>query len=132
MTGAVPETMIGHIRLHRIAVFAHHGVLAEEKTLGQRFYLSLDIEVDLAGASTSDDIADTVDYGELAQLAERIATTERFRLIEALAGRIAGAALDRFAAIRAITVTVEKPGAPIPLTLDGVTVDLTRRRKELQ
>lgn len=120
--------MSDRILLHRIAIYAHHGVFDAEKSLGQRFYISIEARLDLAPAACSDDVADTVHYGELALLAHGIATNERFHLIEALAGRIADAALAAFPPIHSITVQVEKPGAPIPLALDGVTVEVTRVR----
>ncbi|ACL60809.1 dihydroneopterin aldolase [Methylobacterium nodulans] len=116
------------ILIHRLAVFAHHGVLEEESRLGQRFYLSLEASLDLRAAGRTDDIAATVSYADLAALATDIATGRRFRLIEALAETIAAEALARFPALTAITVRVDKPGAPVPAILDGVAVEITRSR----
>ncbi|MFE1601826.1 dihydroneopterin aldolase [Methylobacterium sp. ID0610] len=116
------------ILVHRLAVFAHHGVLEEENRLGQRFYLSLEVSLDLRAAGRSDDIAATVSYADLAALATEIATGRRFRLIEALAETIATESLARFPALTAITVRVDKPSAPIPAILDGVSVEVTRTR----
>ncbi len=48
-----------------IEVFAHHGVLPHERELGQRFVVDLALELDLAPAAASDDVADTVHYGDL-------------------------------------------------------------------
>lgn len=120
--------MSDHIRVHRIAVFARHGVLEEEARLGQRFYLSLDAALDLAPAGRSDDVAETVSYADLTEIAVAIATGRRFKLIEALAEAIAAEILARFARIAAITVTVDKPSAPVPAILDGVSVAITRGR----
>ncbi|GJD53219.1 Dihydroneopterin aldolase [Methylobacterium crusticola] len=117
------------ILIHRLAVFAHHGVLPEENTLGQRFYLSLEARLDLGEAGRRDDIAATVSYADLAALSHAIATQRRFRLIEALAETIAAEALAAFPALAAITVRVDKPGAPVPLVLDGVAVEVTRTRR---
>ncbi|SFU66658.1 dihydroneopterin aldolase [Methylobacterium sp. 174MFSha1.1] len=117
------------ILIHRLAVFARHGVLPEEAVLGQRFYLSLEARLDLRDAGTSDDIGATVSYADLAGLAHRIATERRFRLIEALAETIAQDALAAFPAIQSLTVRIDKPGAPVPLVLDGVAVEITRMRR---
>ena len=117
-----------HIRVEGIAVFARHGVLPEEEVLGQRFYLGLDAELDLAPAGRADDVALTVSYADLTALAVTIATERRFRLIEALAETIAGEILSRFPVIAAITVRVDKPSAPVPAILSQVGVTLTRRR----
>ncbi|ACA20045.1 dihydroneopterin aldolase [Methylobacterium sp. 4-46] len=122
--------MADRILVHRLAVFAHHGVLEEENRLGQRFYLSLDAHLDLREAGRRDDIAASVSYADLAALAGEIATTRRFRLIEALAEAVAAACLARFPALTAITVRVDKPGAPVPAILDGVAVEVTRTRQD--
>ncbi|MCJ2059983.1 dihydroneopterin aldolase [Methylobacterium sp. J-048] len=118
------------IGVARIAVFGRHGVLPEEAVLGQRFYISLDARLDLASAGRSDDVAHTVSYADLTQIAVDIATERRFNLIEALAEAIAATILERFPPVEAITVRVDKPSAPVPAILDGVSVAITRRRGE--
>lgn len=120
---------LDRILIHRLAVFARHGVLPEEEVLGQRFYLSLEARLDLGKAGRSDDIDATISYADLAGLAHRIATERRFRLIEALAETIATEALDAFPTLAALTVRIDKPGAPVPLVLDGVAVEITRTRR---
>ena len=120
--------MSDRIILERIAVFAHHGALPEEARTGQRFYLSLDCQLDLAEAARTDELAATVSYVDIAALAVRIATERRFALIEALAGTIAAEVLSAFPPLEAVTVRVDKPGAPLPVILDGVAVVVTRRR----
>lgn len=116
------------IRVTRIAVFGRHGVLAEEAVLGQRFYISLEAQVDLEAAGRSDDVAGTVSYADLTAVAVAIATERRFNLIEALAEVIATEILRRFASIDVITVRVDKPSAPVPAILESVGVEVTRRR----
>jgi dihydroneopterin aldolase len=118
------------IGVARIAVFGRHGVLPEEAVLGQRFYISLDARIDLAPAGRSDDVAHTVSYADLTQIAVDIATERRFNLIEALAEAIAATILERFGAVEAITVRVDKPSAPVPAILDGVSIEITRHRGE--
>jgi 7,8-dihydroneopterin aldolase/epimerase/oxygenase len=117
-----------HVRVEGLAVYGRHGVLPEETVLGQRFYIGLDARLDLGPAGRADDVALTVSYADLAQVAAEIAAGRPFRLIEALAEAIAAAILGRFPAIEAITVRVDKPGAPVPLILERVGVEITRRR----
>lgn len=121
--------MSDHIRVEGIAVYGRHGVLSEEEVLGQRFYLGLDAELDLAAAGRADDVDLTVSYADLTAIAVTIATERRFRLIEALAETVAGEILARFPAIAAITVRVDKPSAPVPAILERVGVTITRRRE---
>ncbi|WP_267425782.1 dihydroneopterin aldolase [Methylobacterium sp. GC_Met_2] len=116
------------IRVTRIAVFGRHGLLPEEAVLGQRFYISLEAQLDLGEAGRTDDVAGTVSYADLTQIAVEIATERRFNLIEALAETIAATILDKFARVAAIVVRVDKPSAPVPAILDGVSIEILRRR----
>lgn len=120
--------MSDRILINRIAVFAYHGVLPEEERIGQRFYVSLECRLDLAEAGRSDDWKKTVNYVQLAEIVTRVATGRRFRIIEALAEAIATEALTASPRLDEITVRVEKPSAPVPAILDGVSVEITRRR----
>jgi dihydroneopterin aldolase len=122
--------MTDHIRLRRIGVFAYHGVHEEEQRLGQRFYVSLDCGLDLAAAGVADDLAESIDYGTLAERVQEMAVTTTYKTIEALAEAIAAACLMEFSRLETITVTVEKPGAAIAAILEGVSVEITRSRKE--
>lgn len=116
------------IGVARIAVFGRHGVLPEEAVLGQRFYISIDARLDLAPAGRSDDVAHTVSYADLTEIAVSIATERRFNLIEALAETIAATILERHDMVEAITIRIDKPSAPVPAILDGVNVEITRHR----
>lgn len=122
--------MTDYIRLKRIGVFAYHGVHEEEQRLGQRFFVSLDCALDLAAAGIADDVKESVDYSLLTERVQEIAVTNTYRTIEALAEAIAAACLMEFTKLRAITVTVEKPGAAIAAILDGVSVEITRKRAD--
>ncbi|KQP41274.1 dienelactone hydrolase [Methylobacterium sp. Leaf104] len=121
--------MSDRILVDRIAVFAFHGLLPEEARLGQRFYVSVDVRLDLGAAGRSDDVARTVSYADLTEIVTRIATQRRFALIEALAEAIAGEILDRHNSITEIRVRVDKPSAPVPAVIDGVAIEIVRRRE---
>jgi dihydroneopterin aldolase len=112
----------------RIAVFAYHGLLEEEARIGQRFYISLDCRLDLTRAGRSDDVAHTVSYADLTEIVTRIATQQRFALIEALAEAIATEILARHDAVEVLSVRVDKPSAPVPAVIDGVAIEITRSR----
>jgi len=121
--------MSDRILVTRIAVFAYHGLLAEEARLGQRFYISLDCRLDLGPAGRSDDVAQTVSYADLTEIVTRIATERRFALIEALAEAIAAEILAQHAAITMVQVRVDKPSAPVPAVIEGVAIEIVRTRE---
>ncbi|MEO3999833.1 dihydroneopterin aldolase [Mesorhizobium sp. CAU 1732] len=110
------------IRMKNCAFFARHGVLDEEETLGQRFYVDAELEVHPDMALDSDSIEGTVDYGTVFIEIEKIITGRRRFLIEALALDIAKAICDRFPKVARAQITVRKPNAPVPGVLDYVEV----------
>jgi len=120
--------MTDRILLTRIATYAYHGVFPEEERLGQRFYISLDCRLDLGPAGRSDDWSKTASYDQLAEIAVNVSTGQRFHLIEALAEKVAAEILAKFPAITSILVRVDKPAAPIPTILDGITIEIERHR----
>ena len=110
------------IRMKNCAFFARHGVLDEEETLGQRFYVDAELEVHPAAALDSDSIAATVDYGVAFTEIEGIVTGRRRFLIETLAFDVARTLCEKFPQIARASITVRKPNAPVPGVLDHVEV----------
>ncbi|WP_019201052.1 dihydroneopterin aldolase [Tsukamurella sp. 1534] len=119
--------MADRIELRGLRVRGHHGVFEHERRDGQEFVIDLVLWVDSRPAAASDDLADTVDYGALAQRAHDIVAGEPRNLIETVAAEIAEAvAADE--KVYAVEVTVHKPSAPIPLTFEDVAVVARRSR----
>lgn len=116
-----------HIRLSGLRARGHHGVYDFERERGQDFVVDVVLEVDLAPAARSDDVADTIHYGELAERLVEVVGGEPVNLIETLAARLAEVCLAD-SRVRAATVTVHKPHAPIPHEFADVAVTITRRR----
>ena len=112
----------------RLALHAYHGVMQHEAEVGQTFTLDLVLELDLAEASRSDRLADTVGYDQVVKVASEAFCARRHRLVEAAAGAVAAAVLDRFARVVSVRVTVHKPHAPIAATFDDVGVSIIRKR----
>ena len=111
-----------------LALHAYHGVMQHEAKVGQTFRLDLVLDIDLAAASRSDKLKDTVSYDMVVKTVSEAFCARRYRLVEAAAGAVAEALLDRCPQLRAVRVTVHKPHAPIAATFDdvGVTVERTR------
>ncbi|WP_232531975.1 dihydropteroate synthase [Microbacterium halophytorum] len=122
---AVPGT----IELNGLAVFGRHGVFDFERENGQEFVVDVSLRLDTAPAAASDDVADTVHYGELADAVAAIVGGEPVNLIETLAARIADAVLAFDARIDAAVVAVHKPHAPIEQSFRDVAVTATRERR---
>jgi dihydroneopterin aldolase len=111
-----------------LTLHAYHGVMAHEANIGQSFELDLALDIDLAEASHSDKLVHTVGYDQVVEIASRAFCKKRYRLIEAAAGAVADAILERFTRVSAVRVTVHKPHAPIAATFADVGVTVTRSR----
>ncbi len=112
-----------------LALHAYHGVMQHEAKVGQTFKIDLTLTIDLAEASRSDQLKHTVSYDAVVNIASEAFCTRRYRLVEAAAGAVAGAVLDAFSQVLAVTVTVHKPHAPIAATFDDVGVTVGRSRR---
>jgi len=115
------------IRLSGLRVRGHHGVYDFERREGQDFVVDVRLELDLGAAVASDDVADTVHYGELAGKLADVVGGEPVDLIETLAGRLLDVCLADGRVVSA-EVTVHKPQAPIPHEFADVAVTLRRSR----
>lgn len=123
--------MADRIELKGLRVHANHGVLPHETEHGQAFTIDIVCWLDFARAALADDLTQTVNYAELAQLAHDIAAGTPRQLVETVATEIAEAAMARFEQLFAVEVTLHKPHAPIPLLLDDVAVIARRSRKRV-
>jgi dihydroneopterin aldolase len=116
------------IELRGLRVRGHHGVFEHEKRDGQDFVVDITVWMDLAPAAASDDLADTLHYGELAERAAAIVAGEPCDLIETVSARIADDVLTD-PRVQAVEVVLHKPQAPIPLEFADVAVVARRSRR---
>jgi dihydroneopterin aldolase/2-amino-4-hydroxy-6-hydroxymethyldihydropteridine diphosphokinase len=120
--------MSDQIVLQGISAKGYHGVLDFEKRDGQTFVVDVTMAADLSAAGASDDLADTVNYAEVAGDVVAIIEGEPLDLIEALASRIADRVLAR-PLVEAVEVVVHKPEAPVGHPFTDVQVRVFRERQ---
>ncbi len=115
------------IRIRNLEVFGHHGVYLEENKLGQKFIVCADLYMDTRTAGLSDDIEQSVNYGEVCKLINKHMREKTFYLIEAAAEDLAKAILLKFDRIERVELEVKKPWAPIGLPIEEVSVKIDRK-----
>lgn len=120
--------MTDQVFIKGLALHAYHGVMPHEGKVGQTFNLDVTLDIDLAQASRSDRLADTIGYDQVAKVASEAFCAQRYRLVEAAAGAVAKAILGRFPRVAAVRVTVHKPHAPVAATFDDIGVSIFRSR----
>lgn len=113
------------ITLTGLRVRANHGVYDFERENGQDFLIDVTVGVDLRAAAASDDVAQTIHYGELAERIAAAVEADPVDLIETVAERVASLVLS-YPAAHSVRVTVHKPDAPIAVPFDDVAVSILR------
>lgn len=120
--------MTDRIELRGLTVRGHHGVFDHERADGQNFVVDITVWIDLADAAASDDLADTYDYGVLAERVAAVVAGPARNLIETVAGEIADDVMQD-QRVHAVEVNVHKPQAPMPQAFDDVAVVARRSRR---
>lgn len=108
--------------------YGYHGLYEPEKTLGQRFFVDVDLYTPLRVAGVSDNMEDSIDYGKVFHTIEEIVEGESKNLIEAVAEEIALALLNTFVKLEACRIEVTKPDPPIRGHYDAISVQIYRER----
>ena len=120
--------MTDRIELRDMRFAGRHGVLPFEAERPQPFEVDVVLELDLAPAGTTDDLARTVDYGAVFAAARAVVEGPHVALLETLAERIADAVLAGNVPASVVTVRVRKPEAPLPGRLAWAGVEIRRSR----
>lgn len=113
------------IAISGIGAVGYHGAFDHEKRVGQPFFVDVTLFADCRTAGRTDDLADTINYGEVAESVKAVIVGDPVNLIETLAERIVVSLFGQFH-VPAVEVTVHKPKAPIEVTFADVSVTIFR------
>lgn len=114
------------IKIQNLEVFGKHGVFQEENTLGQKFLLNAVLYTDVRKAGMSDELADSIHYGDICHYMTDFMRNHTFKLIESAAEHLAEALLLNIKHLKAIDLEIKKPWAPIGLPIETVSVEIHR------
>ncbi|MBQ1459248.1 MAG: 2-amino-4-hydroxy-6-hydroxymethyldihydropteridine diphosphokinase [Butyrivibrio sp.] len=120
------KSVYDKITIKGLEVFANHGVYPEENRLGQKFVVNAVLYVDTRAAGLSDDLDLSVNYGTVCHQITDFLTANTYKLIERAAEELARHILINNPLVHEIDVEIEKPGAPIGLPLETVSVKIHR------
>jgi 7,8-dihydroneopterin aldolase/epimerase/oxygenase len=120
--GGEPEVTI---EVSGLSLYTHVGVTAAEREVGQRLLIDLRIDVGDCDATITDRIEDTVDYGQVCEVANLVAQQRNYKTLERLCTAIADRILDRWD-VSAIWVKAAKPEPPLALPVTEVSVEVWR------
>lgn len=115
------------IIIRDLEFIGYHGVFDEEKKLGQKFLISLELDTDLRMAGKSNDINKTIHYGYVSKTVEEVFFSKKYDLIESLAEDIARKILLNYEYVEKVKLEVKKPWAPVGLILNNVSIVIERK-----
>jgi dihydroneopterin aldolase len=113
------------VEITGLSLYTHHGATAAEREVGQRLVLDLRLDLGEADATATDRLEDTVDYAQVCQLVALVAQQRSHRTLERLCATIAERLLAEYE-LEGIWVKATKPEPPIPLPVEGVSVEVWR------
>ncbi|AUJ24436.1 MULTISPECIES: dihydroneopterin aldolase [Virgibacillus] len=116
------------ILLQQLQFYGFHGLLPEENKLGQRFQVDATLYLDLSKPGNSDDMNDSIHYGQAYEYIREIVEGEAKQLIESVAENIAEKLLTSFDILEACNIKLIKPDPPIPGQYHSVAVEIYREK----
>lgn len=117
------------IILKDLGFYGYHGVFAEEATLGQRFFIDLELGVDLSEPAATDRLSTGISYSDIYDVVKVTFETQRMKLLEAVAGNIVDKLFEKFQSVDWIVIRIRKPEAPIAMVRGEAGIELHRQRK---
>lgn len=115
------------IYIKDLEIYGFHGVNQQEKDMGQRFLVSLELFLSLQDAGESDDLDKTVSYAQVCIDIEEEFKKEKYDLIEKAAEKLAEFVLINYKLVDRVKLKIKKPWAPIGKPLDHVSVEIDRK-----
>lgn len=114
------------IIIDNLEIFANHGVFPEENENGQVFYVSAVLHTETRKAGLNDDLEQSIHYGIVSHMITDFVQGHTFNLIETVAEQLAQHLLLEVPLLKAVTIRLDKPQAPIGLPFETVAVEITR------
>jgi dihydroneopterin aldolase len=119
------------IRLKNITIFGFYGVSPQEREVGQKIEIDLDLHANLSAACVSDSLQDTINYETVyTTVMELVDAGKRYRLLESLGEEICNAVLRQYPVTK-VRIGMRKLNLPFPNNLSHVEIELTREAPHL-
>ncbi|MBR5600122.1 MAG: dihydroneopterin aldolase [Bacteroidaceae bacterium] len=116
------------IQLKGVHLYAHHGVMEQERTIGAWFTVDIELEISEYSCLESDNIEGTVSYADVYEIISREMATPS-RLLENVCYRISKAIYEAFGQVKGITMTLTKDTPPMGGDRLNAAVTIKSRRE---
>lgn len=112
------KVFIDDLRLH-----AYHGVMPQERIVGQDYKVCIEAEYDLRKAAETDSLQYALNYAAMCKVAED-EMAKPVQLLETVAMRMAKSLLDTFKEIQTVSVKITKINPPMQVECAGAGVSV--------
>lgn len=117
------KLMSSKIYLRNVRFHAFHGVLPQERIVGNDYLVNLVLDYDFSSAMQTDNLQETLNYAEVYQkVREEMAVPSK--LLEHVAGRIAHRLFSDFPEIQKLQLSITKVNPPMGADSDGAGVEV--------
>lgn len=117
--------MTDRIKIADLRVLTRVGVPPDERATPQYVRITIEMELSLARAGSTDDVADTVDYGEITSSVAGLVGSMEVALLETIAARVA-TQIGGLSGVDRVTVEVTKERSPVPEEVGPISVRIER------
>jgi dihydroneopterin aldolase len=121
---------LAKLTISNLEYYAYHGVKKEEKKLGGKYQLDIDVHYDSKNAAINDDINYAVNYEEIVYIVSELMLNESYDLIETLANEILNTIFDKFELVVVATVRIRKMNVPMRRVVKFVEIEQSLERSE--
>lgn len=116
------------IILKDLGFYGYHGVYAEEAKLGQRFFIDIELGVDLTQPAATDRLSTGISYADIYDVVKAGFEGKRMKLLEAVAQNIVDGIFETFQTVTWVIIRLRKPEAPIAMVRGEAAIELHRQR----
>ncbi|MBQ8773344.1 MAG: dihydroneopterin aldolase [Muribaculaceae bacterium] len=111
------------IEINRLRVYAHHGVMPQETTVGNVYEVSVGLSYPIEKAMLNDDIQSTLNYAHAVAIITKV-MEEPSKLLEHVAHRIHKALTEKWPLISGGYIKITKISPPIPAQIESVSIKI--------
>jgi len=114
----------GQVYIQNMRLHAYHGVLEQERRVGNDYVMNVRVRYPLDRACESDDVSDTLSYAELANIVRQEMAVSS-KLLENVAQRICNAVIREYPETESVSIDIKKIAPPMSADCDGAGVRIT-------
>ncbi|AEV95352.1 dihydroneopterin aldolase [Pediococcus claussenii ATCC BAA-344] len=115
---------LGKININNINLYTFNGVHPEEKRLGQRLEIDVEMTYPIENNVRNDDLKETVSYSDVFKTVEKFVNSHSYNLIESVANHLLSELLQNYPTLEHIKLRIRKYSAPIAGIFDNVEIEV--------